>query len=119
MEYYFSTMPKIRVGILFGGRSPEHEVALQSAKSIVDAIDKEKYEVSLIGIDKNGKWYRENRSEFLLHAENPKLIALNKSNEAVTLVPWQSDKPVIGLTKKDNKPIDVIFPILHGTYGED
>ena len=48
---------KIGVGILFGGRSVEHEVSLQSAKNIVDAIDKDKYEVVLIGIDKKGGWH--------------------------------------------------------------
>ena len=49
-------MPKIRVGILFGGKSAEHEVSLQSAKNIIEAIDREKFEVVLMGIDKSGKW---------------------------------------------------------------
>jgi len=48
---------KIRVGMLFGGRSAEHEVSLQSAKNIIDAIDTNKYEVVLIGIDKKGQWH--------------------------------------------------------------
>jgi len=52
---------KIRVGILFGGKSVEHEVSLQSAKNIVDAIDKDKYKVSLIGIDKSGRWFLPNQ----------------------------------------------------------
>lgn len=113
-------MPKIRVGILFGGRSPEHEVALQSAKSIIDAIDKEKYEVVLIGIDKNGKWYHNEQSHYLLNANDPKLIALNKSNESVTLVPWQDAKSMVPLSDSaTQQSVDVIFPVLHGTYGED
>ena len=74
---------KIRVAILFGGKSAEHEVSLQSAKNIVDAIDKGKYEVVLIGIDKQGRWYLNDQSKFLLHAENPKLISLHKSQESV------------------------------------
>jgi D-alanine-D-alanine ligase len=78
---------KIRVGILFGGKSAEHEVSLQSAKSIVEAIDKNKYDTVLIGIDKSGQWHLNEASTFLLHADNPKLIALNKGNENVTLVP--------------------------------
>ncbi|NIR53091.1 D-alanine--D-alanine ligase A, partial [candidate division KSB1 bacterium] len=77
---------KIRVGILFGGKSAEHEVSLQSAKNVVDAIDKEKYEIVLIGIDKQGRWYLNEASNFLLNADNPKLIALNKANENVALV---------------------------------
>ncbi len=48
---------KIRVGILFGGKSAEHEVSLQSAKSIVEAIDREKYEVVMIAVDKEGQWH--------------------------------------------------------------
>ena len=77
---------KIRVGILFGGKSAEHEVSLQSAKNVVEAIDKEKYEVVLIGIDKQGRWYLNDESHFLLNSENPKLISLNKSNKNVALV---------------------------------
>lgn len=112
---------RIRVGILFGGKSAEHEVSLQSAKSIVDAIDKSKYDVTLIGIDKEGQWYLNDASTFLLHADNPKLIALNKGNEGVTLVPGaQSDKNLMSLSGTGAVgAIDVLFPILHGPYGED
>ena len=79
---------KIRVGILFGGRSAEHEVSLQSAKNVVEAIDKDKYDVALIGIDKSGKWLLPNQSRFLLNAGDPKRISLNKqSEESVALVP--------------------------------
>lgn len=109
---------KLRVGILFGGRSVEHEVALQSAKSVIDAIDKNKYDVVLIGIDKSGKWYLNEQSQFLLNANNPKLIALNKSSTSVTLVPWQTQE-LTNLSQQNPKPVDVIFPVLHGTFGED
>lgn len=111
---------KIRVGILFGGRSAEHEVALQSAKSVIAAIDKDKYDVVLIGIDKSGVWHlRHDQSQFLLNADDPKLVALNKANNTpVTLVPWQTNQ-LISLQNDNTKPLDVIFPVLHGTYGED
>lgn len=111
---------KIRVGILFGGKSAEHEVSLQSAKNVVDAIDKEKYEVSLIGIDKSGKWLLPNKSEFLLNANDPKLIKLNKSNEEnVALVP-QSGGELTNLSHQGaSSSVDVVFPILHGPFGED
>ena len=111
---------KIRVGILFGGKSAEHEVSLQSAKNIVEAIDKDKYEVVLIGIDKNGQWYLNEASRFLLHAENPRLIALNKSNEHVALIPKNSENQLVNLSSHQSLgPIDVVFPILHGPFGED
>ncbi len=112
---------RIRVGILFGGKSAEHEVSLQSAKSIVDAIDKSKYDITLIGIDKAGQWYLNDASTFLLHTDNPKLIALNKSSEAVTLVPGAASKNnLISISGSGTVgAVDVVFPVLHGPYGED
>ncbi len=111
---------KIRIGILFGGKSAEHEVSLQSAKNIVEAIDEKKYDVVLIGIDKNGQWYLNEASRFLLHAENPKLIALNKTSEHVALVPKDNQNQLVNLSNRQSLgPIDVIFPVLHGPFGED
>ncbi len=112
---------KLRVGILFGGRSAEHEVSLQSAKSIIEAIDKAKYEVVLIGIDKSGGWHLNEASTFLLHADNPKLIALNKGNEGVTLAPSAGgEHQLVALSGRDTgRAVDVVFPVLHGPYGED
>ena len=69
---------KIRVGILFGGKSAEHEVSLQSAKNVVEAIDKEKYDVVLIGIDKQGRWYLNDESHFLLNAEGVSKTAVGE-----------------------------------------
>lgn len=111
---------KLRVGILFGGKSAEHEVSLQSAKNIADAIDKEKYEVSLIAIDKAGHWLLPNQAEFLLNTSDPKKIALNVvGNESVALVP-QSSGEVTNLSRSEALPaVDVVFPILHGPFGED
>jgi D-alanine-D-alanine ligase len=111
---------KIRVGILFGGQSAEHEVSLQSARNIVEAINKEKYEVVLIGIDKKGQWFLNEASRFLLHAENPRLIALNKSSEQVALVPKENENQLVNLSSHQSLgPIDVVFPVLHGPFGED
>jgi D-alanine-D-alanine ligase len=80
-------MNKLRVGILFGGKSAEHEVSLQSAKNIFDAIDRKKYEPVLIGIDKSGRWLLNDESDFLINANDPKRIRLNTSSDAVALVP--------------------------------
>jgi D-alanine-D-alanine ligase len=114
---------KIRVAVLFGGRSAEHEVSLQSAKSIIEAIDREKYDVVPIAIDKTGQWYLNDASRLLLNAEDPKLIKLNNgSKNSVALVPAPAEKQeqLISLTQQGPvERIDVIFPVLHGTYGED
>ncbi|WP_430788881.1 D-alanine--D-alanine ligase [Virgibacillus flavescens] len=113
-------MGKIKVGIIFGGKSAEHEVSLQSAKNIVDAIDKEKYEVVLVGIDKQGKWHINDQTSYLINEENPKLIQLNKSNENVAIVPGETNHQLINVSKEMNiDQLDVIFPIVHGTLGED
>ncbi len=113
-------MTKKKVGVVFGGKSAEHEVSLQSAKNIVDAIDKDKYEVMLIGIDKEGKWHLNDQSSYLLNAENPKLIQLNKSNEHVAIVPGDENNQLIHASKSvPLEQLDVIFPIVHGTLGED
>ncbi len=110
---------KINIGILFGGKSAEHEVSLQSAKNIVEALDKEKYNPILIGIDKSGKWLLQESAAFLLNVENPALIQLNQSSEAVALIP-QSNGNISNFTARDhNLAIDVVFPILHGPFGED
>src|SRR3989344_7143081 len=107
---------KIRVGILFGGKSAEHEVSLRSAKNVYEALDKEKYEPVLIGIDKRGKWLLEDRSRFLLENGN---AGQEEKGESVALVP-QSDGAVTNLERPGaGEKIDVVFPVLHGTFGED
>jgi len=112
-------MNKLRVGILFGGKSAEHEVSLQSAKNIFDAIDREKYEPVLIGIDKSGRWLLNDESRFLIHADDPKRIRLNTSSDTVALAP-QSRGTISNLSAfKNESAIDVIFPVLHGPFGED
>ena len=114
------SMKKIRVGILCGGRSAEHQVSLQSARNIVDAIDRNRYEVVLIGIDRAGQWHLGDTAEFLLNAHDPKLIALNRLSETVALAPGADSDQVT--TRTSNRPagnIDVIFPVLHGPFGED
>lgn len=111
---------KIRVGILFGGKSAEHEISLLSAKNVVDALDKNKYEAVLIGIDKSGRWLMNEPSRFLLNVTDPKLIALNRANSAsVALVP-QSEGRLTDLNSGHlDQAVDVVFPILHGPFGED
>jgi len=110
---------KINVGILFGGKSAEHEVSLQSAKNIIDAIDRNKYQPILIGIDKSGNWLVHDDATYLLDADNPKLIKLNHSDRRVALVP-QDDGRLTNLNgTAELGSIDVVFPVLHGPFGED
>ncbi len=110
---------KINLGILFGGKSAEHEVSLQSAKNIFDALDKEKYNPILIGIDKNGRWLLNNDSQFLLNTDDPKLIKLNQAGDTVALAPQSNGKISNLVDLNQNLSLDVIFPILHGPFGED
>lgn len=110
---------KINIGILFGGKSAEHEVSLQSAKNVFDAIDKGKYNPILIGIGKDGKWLLNNESKFLLNADDPKLIKLNQSSDSVALVPQSAGEISNFTNSSQGLKIDVVFPILHGPFGED
>ena len=111
---------KIRVGILFGGKSAEHEVSLQSAKNIVEAIDRNKYEVVLIGIDKKGRWQLNRDSKFLLNEKNPKLIKLNRASDNLALIPGKEERQLVSLSDlRSSEPVDVVFPVLHGPFGED
>ena len=112
---------KIQVGILFGGRSVEHEISLLSAKSLVEALDKDKYEPVLIGINKSGEWFlHADLDQCLLNADNAKQIQLKASEENVTVVAKQNGNSLVSLSGHALKRrIEVMFPVLHGTYGED
>ncbi|HEX5316906.1 MAG TPA: D-alanine--D-alanine ligase, partial [Candidatus Kapabacteria bacterium] len=111
---------KIRVGILFGGRSAEHEVSLQSAKNVIEAIDTKKYEVVLIGIDKKGQWHLNQESRFLLPAAEFGLPELPESSENLALVPGKQNEQLVALSGQQRLgSLDVIFPVLHGPFGED
>jgi D-alanine-D-alanine ligase len=141
-------MKKIRVGILFGGRSGEHEVSLLSAASVLEAIDKQQYEVVPIGITKEGRWVTAGRAEQLLRSNHvgkgheerhlragdpdytPGAAVLAKGETVVVPpVPVQSStgamtsfEPEAAMARRwtDNViKVDVVFPVLHGTFGED
>ena len=114
-------MVKKRAGILFGGKSAEHEISLLSAKNIYEAIDREKFEPVLVGIDKSGRWVMNDASRFLHNADNPALISLNTDGRQVALRP--EDRGLLALENAASPftdvPLDVVFPILHGPFGED
>lgn len=113
-------MKKLRVAILFGGRSAEHEVSLQSARNVIEALDRDKYDPILIGIDKNGRWFLNKDSISLLHAGDPKKIQLAGHKEEIALIPAGTGSSLVNLAEHTHiDHPDVIFPVLHGPYGED
>jgi D-alanine-D-alanine ligase len=107
---------KIRVGVIFGGQSAEHEVSLVSATSIINALDPKKYKVIPIGIAPDGKWYsfpgvlEVMKSKKSLRGKTELLLSPDPSIQALV--------PVTGI-KKERIDIDVLFPVVHGTFGED
>jgi D-alanine-D-alanine ligase len=133
---------RLRVGILFGGRSGEHEVSLLSAASILNAIDKKKYDVVPVGITKQGRWLTDLHAEHLLKGE-PKpgaqhlragdpeatpgaallahgesvLVPPVPSDSTSSITPLETAKPAVGVPQAID--VDIIFPVLHGTFGED
>ncbi len=114
---------KTRIGIIFGGRSGEHEVSIRSAKTVIQQINKEKYDIFPIAIGKDGKWLSPAESVELLPSEAREELSKNNEqfpNEAIALI---GDTKYKGLTNLGNAgnsvTLDVIFPVLHGTYGED
>lgn len=108
---------KIKVAVLMGGRSAEHEISLLSAKNVIEALDINKYEIVPIGIDKHGKWFLHDKDSYLANTDNPKLVRLIDSHKEVVLRPGGD---LINLSNGQKVlRIDVVFPVLHGTFGED
>jgi D-alanine-D-alanine ligase len=112
---------KLRVGLIFGGRSGEHEVSLLSARSIFDALDRNRYEPVLLGIDRNGRWHHQDAARALLATPGTPLH-LDAGAPPVTIAPGSEGSDgtlVTANTHEGVGALDVIFPVLHGTYGED
>ncbi len=135
-------MKKVRVGILFGGRSGEHEISLLSAASVFQAIDKNKYEVIPIGITKEGRWVTSSDAERLLQGKfedtkhfragdpeaTPGAAVLARGESVVvppepqkhsSIAPFQTDAALTRRATDRAIDVDIIFPVLHGTFGED
>jgi D-alanine-D-alanine ligase len=109
---------RLRVGVLFGGRSGEHEVSLLSAASILKAIDLEKYEVVPVGITKQGRWVTATAAALLLSGGT--LPATGDAGVAVKRPKTSPRSEAIQPTAlAESLKVDVIFPVLHGTFGED
>lgn len=101
---------KLRVGILFGGKSGEHEISLRSARSILKAIDRHKYDVVELGITREGRWLPPSSASALLSGSS--LPVLSPEEKGLTLASAAAEPAA-------DVGIDVVFPVLHGTFGED
>src|SRR5438270_3312708 len=124
---------KIRIGVIFGGRSSEHEVSVRSARSVIEAVDVERYEVVPIAITREGRWLSPAASAALLPEETSRKLSdsVSDAGQALTIVGDPSRRELLRLDGDEgsSKPqrldvrfdarLDVVFPVLHGTFGED
>ncbi len=104
-----SQTPKLRVAVLYGGRSGEHEISARSARNIIEHLDKTKYDVIPVGIDKQGQWLFNDMSVFE-NTTDPTALAISNDNSVVAI-------PHADPTQ--DRHFDVVFPALHGKWGED
>ncbi len=125
---------KLKVAILFGGKSGEHEVSITSAVSVASALDKNKYEVTMIGIDKAGRWVLLEINKLLNNKNNLRQLNLCKETTTLGFLPFKSNPSCFLLSQtvdgqlssplpidrsSETMSFDVVIPVLHGTYGED
>lgn len=111
---------RTRVAILFGGRSAEHEISLRSARNVINALDPDRYEAVLIGIDRQGGWFLNDASMRLLEADEPRAAAADAGSRPVSLVAGDETGMLVERDDAGSiSTVDVLFPILHGPYGED
>lgn len=105
---------KLRVGIVFGGQSAEHEISILSARNVLEALDRTRFEPVLIGIDKSGQWLMQDAQKLLTSARDPRQVRIEEG------IPAQLPS-TFGVQPQPTPmaPLDVIFPVLHGTMGED
>jgi D-alanine-D-alanine ligase len=116
-----SSKKKLRVAVLFGGRSAEHEISLLSARFVVEALDRDRFEPVLIGIDKGGRWLLQEEALLLHGARDPRLARLDQAMPGVALAAHPGTGGAASLTVADKGAlnVDVVFPVLHGPMGED
>lgn len=119
-------MSKIKIGIIFGGRSGEHEISVRSAKSVIEQIDRDKYNIVPIAITKEGNWLNPVESLGLLPSQTQQLLLDDIGGFARNAVAFSGDTSHQGLIKLEAQngeerieKLDVVFPVLHGTFGED
>lgn len=108
---------KTNIAILFGGKSAEHEVSINSAKNVYKSIDKNKYDVILIGITKKGQWYTGSEENIL---NKNSLAKISDNLEEIMLISKKGKSKIISAqTYKELSSVNIVFPVLHGPFGED
>jgi D-alanine-D-alanine ligase len=113
-------MSKLKVAVIYGGRSTEHKISILSAKNIVASMPKDKYEPILIGIDKSGRWILQSDSALeLLDTSDPNAVGLTDRNTTLHLSQNTDHRLFSNHSEEHLSKGDVIFPVLHGMYGED
>ncbi|MEP6741728.1 MAG: D-alanine--D-alanine ligase family protein [bacterium] len=116
---------RLRVGVVFGGKSGEHEISARSAASVIEAIDKKKYDVVPIAISREGKWLGPRQAIGLLAKSAQALLssrAASPLRRDVAILPDPTQRGLISFDAKGTgttEPLDVVFPVLHGPFGED
>jgi D-alanine-D-alanine ligase len=110
---------KIRVVILFGGRSAEHEISILSARNVLGALDRTRFEPVLIGIDKQGRWRPQSERWLAGATGDPRHLALENTGAAGGPGAPAAVIPTPAAIQQALEPDDIVFPVLHGTYGED
>ena len=117
---------KLRVGVIFGGRSGEHEVSVRSAASVIESIDRKKYDVLPIAISQEGKWLSPPEASSLLPPDTQSLLPSKLAHESHGPVAILGDPSHTGLLSFNrngqeltSERLDVVFPVLHGPFGED
>ncbi len=109
---------KLKLGLIFGGKSGEHEVSLASAANIYRALDKNKYDVTLIAIDKHGQWHWQKDTKAFAETTNARTYAIQQA--PAVILPYRATQNFRLLNDPNfAQTIDVVFPVLHGTNGED
>jgi D-alanine-D-alanine ligase len=109
---------KLRVALLFGGKSAEHEISLVSARNIFQAMDKKKYNVVAVAIDKQGRWHLDQDAR-LLHGDAPATVDFKDAKHVAAVRPGGATAPIVRGGSSRMDAIDVVFPVLHGPFGED
>jgi len=110
---------KLRVALLFGGQSAEHEISLISARNIVEAMDRKKYEIVSIGIDKQGRWFYDEGARLLLDRTRTKVEFHDLKSLGAVLPGANNTAMVRSSPGAGIGAVDVVFPVLHGPFGED
>jgi D-alanine-D-alanine ligase len=115
---------KLRIGVIFGGRSGEHEVSVRSARSVIEALDRSKYDVVPIGITKEGNWLAPAAAAEMLPEEtqrrlSPHTLSGKKEDVAIIVDPSREGLVRLDASGDPPEPLDVVFPVLHGPFGED